>query len=357
MAFGVDSMGAGHGRFGHGPCGHGPWITFPHTPWLPAGVELAYSVEPVAFEDGGEQRLSRSQERAHRIVYNWPAVDSATALAVSSWYQATIGVGHRFIAADPLINGGPQVVRIPEALSIQRGPAMTRALRLPLQVTRAVTYAEVVYTTSHVGYWRCNEATGASTLNDVVVGGGTHGRVRGGITFQASGALVGDTDRAFSTNPLSTPWVELGSMGISNAFTLELWFKQRTYADSAQVLFQTFTGSGLNFAVQVQSGLLSMRTCSAAVAVLSPFVGDGVWHYLGWAPDTGSKHKAVVDGVDVTPGAFSYTLAQLGAVRSGAIASDGRSFGFDGFMDEIAFTWGVKALGPMLTAYQLGMRP
>lgn len=337
MVFGVDSIGVGHGRCGHGPMGNGPWLTFPFTPGFVATAELGYAVTAVPLENGMEHRILRSRDRALSLSYHWPTIDSATALAVSSLYQALDSFPARVIVADyPL--GVPQVGRVVSGLTLQQGPAMAKELELTFRIERPLSYAQAVLARTPALYLRFNEPrTQVSSVLDAASASATGAPfvyACSGMVMQQAGALAGDRSYAVQCSGAAPAHISVSSLNVLAApMTLELWFKQRVIQPSSQTIFHAFTGSGTNFALSLANGFLMAQQYSATCTSSLPFVSDNQWHYLGWSMDVSSQ-TFCLDGRNVTPLVTSQQA--LGPVTSASIASKQLTTGFDGMLDEIA---------------------
>ncbi len=322
-------MGAGHGRCGHGPCGHGPWVSWPYVPGLSTTDELSYAVNPVQFEDLTEQRFLRSQDRGLTIGYQFPAADSATVLGISSFYQAA-GLA-RFLVTDYQTNLA-QVGRFAEPLTTIRGGAQTRQLACTFRVSRPQTYAEVVYANSPVAYWRMNDATGASTLTDVM--NACHGQVVAGITFQVSGALTDDPNRALQSAQTASGLI-LGSssLAIFQAFTVVGYVQQTPDVSSGThgLLFCARPGGSPSICT-LKNGYFTVE--EANLATSTAFTSDGNWHQVAWRAVRSSSWSLFQDGADVTNS--GYQLSGSFGVTSLALCSASGAFFAAANLDEWA---------------------
>lgn len=360
MALGVDSAGAGHGKFGKGPCGHGPWLTYPFTPGYPFTMTQGYAVDAVAFEDTSEQRFARATERGGQFTYTMPHIDSATALAVSSWVQAAIGPATRFKAWEYRTNR-PMVVRLAEAdWSTARGPGINRDTTLTFRVCRDVTYAEQVMADSPVAYWRLGEATGQSTVIDAT-GNGKHGVIVAGVTLQQCGPLSGDWNRsiAVTSGGGTAAQIRVGAMPIADAFTFECWFRHPRPSATAQHLLIAQQQSGTAWFIKMLNGILTTHQGTAAVqfSATTAAYADDTWHHLVWARSAAGPGFADVyaDGQNVT-GTVT-TSVPTTAVASLCLGSLNGAQGFEGYLDDVALYDTALSAERVRLHYLAGGRP
>jgi hypothetical protein len=360
MAFGVDSAGFGHGRCGHGPCGHGPWLTFPFTPGYPYQHAQAYAVEAPQFEDGTEQRFLRATEPGGQLTYTFPRVDSAMALAVSSWVQAAIGPATRFRVLEHRTQR-PLIVRMADdTWGTARGPGIGRDSGMTFTVCRDVTYAEEVMADSPVAYWRLGDATGVSTAVDAS-GTGKHAAIVQGLNPQQTGALVGDWDTAYAvTSGAGTAgYARVGSVGLGDAMTVEFWFQHLAPGAVAQHALVAWSNSGAAWWVKFLNGKITthQNTAGTQFSVTSKTYADSLWHHFVWARSAaGPTTGAVYLDATLATGTVTSSLPTPG-VHSLALFSFNGAQGFEGTMDEVALYPAALSADRVLAHYRAGTRP
>lgn len=356
MSLAPTSAGFGRGGFGRGPCGHGPWVTWQETPGYAYTGELAYAVTAHRFEDQTTQRVLRSRDRGHTLVYNFPSPDSATLCEVASWFQACQGPATRFVALDHRTRT-PQVVRFADAtLTTQRHDGMVRALPpMTLAVERAVTYADVVRGAHPSGanpsgwtgpdnWWRLSEPSGATSCADIgtaiFTAASRPGTVIQGCSFGAPGLLVGDRTTAVACT--SAVIVFSGGFPLISDFVVSAVL-QPTWPPRAfrpQPWFSLQGSGGLMLSLQLNSFGYAQAVSSGGVVLATASVTtlcDNQPHTVAYGYVAAFGGSALTIDGDLQT--FVVGAPVVGVfVTSGGLCSNPRSSHyFDGTIGDVAF--------------------
>ena len=164
------------------------------------------------------------------------------------------------------------------------------------------TYAGQVQSADPVSYWRLNEASGTTAVDQEVRNNGT---ITGGVTLNQPGAVAGGAAMNFDG---STGTVSLGtptSLQL-NSFSLEAWFKTAGGFTSGR----TILGS-LSYGYQIGvdgGGHATGQVCGSFFGcVVQPSkstVTDNRWHHVVLTEDaTNQSETLYLDGASVAPSA------------------------------------------------------
>lgn len=352
MTLAPDSMGFGHGGCGRGPCGHGPWATYAHTPGYSYTSELTFAVTVRRFEDQTAQRVLNSRERGQTLTYTYPSPDSATVVAVTSWFEACAGPATRFIALDHRAQT-PQVVRLADpTLAHQRHDGMVRDLPpLAFSVERAVSFADVLREgnasaptpSGPDNWWRLNEPSGATSCADLGSGvfsvPSLHATVIQGCSFGAPGLLASDRSTAVACT--SAIIVHSGGYPLISDFQV-LAVIQPTWPPRAfrpQPIYTLHGSGGLIFCLQLNSfGYLQAVSSGGVLTTASvTTLQDNQPHVVAYGYVSGFGASAL--SIDGELSTLVLGAPALGVfVTSGGIACNPRSSHFfDGTVGDVAF--------------------
>ena len=209
-----------------------------------------------------------------------------------------------------------------------------------------------------VGYWRLNEAAGATTANDTSAKN-HDGTLAGGPTLGATGALASSPATALQFPASGTPQVSVGhhadfDFTRTSPFTLEGWVKGTGSGELPVVgkLTGVFTRQGwsmtmdagkIRFWLAADKAILGGATSYIEVLTSGTY-NDGAYHHVVCTYDgsgSASGMKVYVDGVSVSIATTSDTLG-VGAVTTHTtgpyigLAADRGIYAYSTTFDEIA---------------------
>lgn len=217
--------------------------------------------------------------------------------------------------------------------------------------TTALTYAQEVMVDLPSGYWRLNEAAGATTVADSS-GNGLTGTVNGGVTFGGEAIVAGGKSAAFNgtTGYISVPHdLRLTPGGAGNTaladFTVECWIKGVSATSEVPLVekFGTAGGAGfVGFLFDLNgsgvAGVPDLWTGSAWTGGFPSTVNDRREHHIV-AMLVGTTTQIFIDGVLVKTN--TGVTANLGGSNAFHALEIGRRYDFSLFLSgslaEVAF--------------------
>ena len=207
--------------------------------------------------------------------------------------------------------------------------------------TDSLYYPDVVQADAPIRYYRFDEAAGTTAYD--AMGSGYNGTLHGGVTLGATGALTGDSDKAYTFAAASSQYVDAATTGLPSgnaAFSLECWFKVAGAPVSGVFNLMQFGATGANnsFVVYMDtSARILVAPLSGGGSVLSAAVTTGAYHHLVTTWD-GTTLRLYIDGVangtPATPGAMALgtSFFYVGVENTGSLTNY-----YSGQIDEVAF--------------------
>jgi concanavalin A-like lectin/glucanase superfamily protein len=215
-------------------------------------------------------------------------------------------------------------------------------------------YVRAVLGTAPLGYYRLNEASGATVAVDES-GSGYNLTYNGSPTFGQPDPITDDVDGAV-TFP-SGSWIG-GGLGAQTmaAFSIAVWFQHAavTWTDlSYLIAWTTVDGFGNQVTLRGTSlsgpGTIGVNTVGGGYQTAARY-DDNAWHFLVVTSDSTNGHL-YIDGADVS-GAFGSVGPHLGGqVTIGGWPLSGASYSFGGQVDEPAFWTRVLTPTEVSTIY------
>lgn len=221
-----------------------------------------------------------------------------------------------------------------------------RATKFDIYLQTTLWYVASVFLNIPTGYWRLNEAPGATSVSDIS-NNGYAGAVTGGVAFGQPGAL-GDGDTAALFDGAHGTGITLTSQPpIPAHFTVEAWINRQ---GSATDLFQYIWGSGgavgfpIEFALQANTLAFFVNFTTLTPGwINTPFTPSlGVWYHVAMTWD-GTSLIVYVNGAAVYTNSASWpglTLLNVGStsgVRSIGWQGPGNNQCFNGYLDDVTF--------------------
>ncbi len=213
---------------------------------------------------------------------------------------------------------------------------------------RAGGYAELVMSLSPVGYWRLNEKTGTTAVDEM---GANNGTYVDSPTLGAAGLLAGDANTAMTLNGttqyMSVPWTT--SLNLGDSFSLVAWFVHYSGAS-----YRSFLSCGTNAPLLqitnanklalVKTGVIQLCDSGSAL-VAGPHFAVGT--------KNGADIHLFLDGNEVTANVTNGTCVNNANARTFGSSLGGELY--SGVLDEPAI-WN-RALSPAEIAalYQAGV--
>jgi RHS repeat-associated protein len=227
-------------------------------------------------------------------------------------------------------------------------------------------YPEAVEADSPIGYWRLDEASGATTATDSWAGeqNGTYSNVALG----QAGPLQGDSSTAAAfngtTSSVSIPDSPSLEMANTQAFSADAWIK--TSSTAQQVIASKLSASpvyqGWEFGV-FQGGLYLILVNSwsgnAIDVITSHTVNDGAWHHVAVTYDGSSTGGGVIFYVDGQTVSSTIAVNSLNATSvSNAPLTIGQRpsnvYPFNGDISDVAIYRNQLSADRILAHYQAG---
>ena len=220
-------------------------------------------------------------------------------------------------------------------------------------------YRSLVLADGPVSYWRLGEASGTTAADSA---GTNTGSVRGGVTFGAPGALIGDSDTSMSFDG-SSGYVSVANnanLNLTGDLTVEAWARPSALDGMTRAVVHK-GGTGGYPTYQYRIGLTSGNLWRGTVYVGSNNLtvsSPGIASTLGWThlvmTRSGSTLKLYLNGTAVATATASGTLntgtGTLAIGRTGSVSVDY----FKGSIDDVAVY--PKALSAAIIAdhYRVG---
>lgn len=201
------------------------------------------------------------------------------------------------------------------------------------------TYVEAITGANPLGYWRLDEASGATAANQVSGGAvGVYNSFSSG-DYGQSGALaaLGDSNAAAgfdgTDNYLTIDESVVSGIG-AGAYTIEMWFKANNVTSRAD--FFNYKGGTSDIGVGVENGKIQCLVGNAWLA--GSTVSTGSWYHVAMTRDASSNVKIYLNGVEDMSGSGTESFGALGnSLWFGANNSSGApAVALNGAMDEIA---------------------
>jgi hypothetical protein len=163
-------------------------------------------------------------------------------------------------------------------------PSVLTAARVGVHnAARTAGYSAVVTADAPAGYWRLDDAAGPAAAATV----GADGGYVGTVTYAVPGAVVGDT----AVDLLSTVGYVAVQRLVSNDFSIELWFKDRTPAEDGHT--QWWQGAALvdgdvgtvnnDFGISLDGSghvMAGVGNPDTTIHANAANYADGAWHYV-----------------------------------------------------------------------------
>ena len=199
----------------------------------------------------------------------------------------------------------------------------------------AAGYAASVGYDAPAGYWRLGDATGSGTAADTS-GGGSTGTVHGGVTFGASGAIVGDPANKAATFDGSTGFIDLGNPAAvqSTAGSVTAWIK----TTSTDANYHAVAIKWYAYGLFVHNGhLVTYDWATGTEHASGVSVADGNWHHVAVTYQSGVTNGTTlyVDGTAVLTTTITFQNNTNDALI-GSGSTTGVEY-FAGTIDEVAF--------------------
>jgi hypothetical protein len=193
------------------------------------------------------------------------------------------------------------------------------------------------------GYWRLGEGSGTATGDEI--GSNNAGALLNGASFAATGAIVGDADRAITFDGVddevnfgdpSNGSLDLGA----NDVTIEGWVKTTSTAFQGLLSKQGASGASWQLVIANSGGWAgSVRASFSNGSVTRQLytdqrVDDGNWHYIAVTYRRNSRIDVWVDGYrNMLPFTLPGSLDNSGQLRLGRVTGYPA---FSGSMDDFA---------------------
>lgn len=225
---------------------------------------------------------------------------------------------------------------------------------------KTINYSTLIPADEPVGYWRLGESSGTTAFTEVnsPTLNGSH---FGSITHGVSGALVGDSDTAYS---LIGGYINVNPNALINtpgsAITVECWFKFTASTTNRPLIAKWGGDESYIMLVPGAPGKIRFSIRISDInytADSNTTLNDGVWHHaVGRYSSTDSEVSLYIDGIKQTD-----TDSITGSVDS---TTDSLKFGhysdlngpgpFVGDLDEIAIYHTALSPATILAHYNAG---
>ena len=201
----------------------------------------------------------------------------------------------------------------------------------------AAAYRSEVISDAPVGYWRLNEASGSTAVDES--GSGNAGTYVSGSVLGAQGPIISDTgNKAVSFGAAGYVNVpDSASLSPTGAFTLEAWVRLNSLGQ--QGVIEKYDTPGNNgYVMRLENGKLTAYTLgngSRSRVEGRTALATGHWYHLA-AVYEGTSLRVYVNGVE--DGAGATTLSPTNGVTSLKLGArgDDTAFRLDGTLDEAA---------------------
>ncbi|MBI5831080.1 MAG: Ig-like domain-containing protein [Armatimonadetes bacterium] len=232
------------------------------------------------------------------------------------------------------------------------------------------TYSLAVTADSPASYWRLNDSSGTTAVDQQGAANGT-----ATVTWGEGGALANNIATAALFSPASNSTVDvnqvLGLIPGSGALTVEAWAKVKTPLTAMAIV--NWDPSG--YSTTVSQGSYQLRvsaagkaefavsdSASTALTVAGPSIDDNKWHHLvGVVDRTNALLRLYVDGEQAATTAASTLVALLDSSPTSQPLSIGSRFVtpgppsvFDGWIDEVAVYLGALSADRVAAHYAIG---
>jgi len=205
---------------------------------------------------------------------------------------------------------------------------------LPAPVTRALAqspYAQAVIADSPISYWRLNETSGATAVDQM---SRNNGGISGGVTLNQPGPISDGGAMAFDGGSGYIYMGQPASLSPANV-SLEAWFSTTTLQYDDILRNRTF---GYNLGTRADGSVGSgayAAGCTGPSFTAPTGYNDGAWHYVVFTYD-GSVETLYFDGSQVTSTPLSGNICY--GEGAFAIGRDGDSSGYywNGLISEVA---------------------
>lgn len=218
-------------------------------------------------------------------------------------------------------------------------------------------YAALILSDKPSHYWRLNETTGATAVDQV---GGSNGTISGGVTLSQPGALT-DGDPAMAFNG-TTGKIVTTAGSVPAVWTLELWVNAAIGNVAQRPLFSVNAGAGDQFYFKLFGDVsnrlgVSINYTGGGGTTLIPTepLGLGSWHHVAFVFPVGLAIRTYVDGVALTQNAAlvkpvvgnSATTFEIGAATAWPQY-------FNGALDDVAIYPAALTAAQIAAHYQAG---
>jgi uncharacterized repeat protein (TIGR01451 family) len=201
----------------------------------------------------------------------------------------------------------------------------------------AAAYRSEVLSDAPVGYWRLNEASGSTAVDEG--GSGNAGTYISGSVLGATGPIISDTgNKAVSFGAAGYVNVpDSASLSPTGPFTLEAWVRLNSLGQ--QGLIEKYdTPSHNGYLMRLQNGRLTAYTLangSSTRAEGSTLLAANHWYHVA-AVYNGTSLRVYVNGVE--DGAATTTVSPTNGATSLKLGArgDDTAFRLDGTLDEAA---------------------
>lgn len=239
------------------------------------------------------------------------------------------------------------------------------------------TYITTVGADTPIGYWRLDDASGATASNSVT--GGVSGTYCNNtkVTYGKAGALTlsGDIDSAvgFSgTGKVSTggdsnagyltiPSSVFNGIG-TGVFSVELWFNANSVASRRDIVtYKESAGSEFGLFINGTKQLETISAHTQPTTFFASHVGSTVaansWYQVVLTRDLSSSLTTYVNGANTGAVQFSDSLATNGTVYVGTNynSTQKNCFGFGGSVDEVSIYGTCLSEDRVLAHYNAGI--
>lgn len=175
-----------------------------------------------------------------------------------------------------------------------------------------MSYASTVLADGAIGYWRLNDTSGTTAVDQLANQDGTYS---GGFTLAQTGIPGGGAGAGAvrltraSSGKMAVP--DHSPLNVANVFSIEIWVKRASLGE------MDIVGDSISNApfMRFLSGSNVINLVSAAAADLGTSTGtvtaDGNFHHLVWTK-TGGVNKIYIDGADSSGSLTDHTMGNLG---------------------------------------------
>ena len=202
------------------------------------------------------------------------------------------------------------------------------------------TYRDEVLADNPAGYWRLNEASGTSAIEEIA---GINGTYTGGVSLGQPGALTSDSaNKAASFDGIddSMSVANAGALSMSSAVSIEVWVKRTRTGVFQAIAGKPTTGNSKleNYSLWLTPSnqvRMYVGNGSAYAQVTSPAALNTNWHHIVGTFDNATM-RLYVDGGQVASTTTSVRLTPNANPFFVARSSSSSSTNFGGLLDELA---------------------